>query len=77
MNEVMTEFDSGASGARKLLEEVRARTRGRPPQLSDEVIKAYRDSVQATVDRLKTTHPDKDISVMLDRLEIYRIWMGQ
>jgi len=77
VNDVMTEFGSGSDGARKLLEQVRTGARPKPSTISDDTLRVYRDFVQKKYDGLSTLRPDKNINVMRDRLEIYRIWLGE
>lgn len=75
VNEAMIEFGSGAPGAKKLLEMVKAGKRPRPPHISDDTLRIYRDFVQKKHDEL--TEAGKGLPVMRDRLEIYKIWLGE
>ena len=77
VNKVMTEFGAGPSGARELLQQVKAGNRPKPEHVSDDALRIYRDFVQSRYDDLSTRMPDKDISVMKDRLEIYSIWLDE
>jgi len=77
VNDVMTEFGSGPEGARKLLEQLRAGARPKPSTISDDTLRVYRDFVQTKYDELSKLRPDKNIDVMRDRLEIYRLWLGE
>lgn len=76
VNDVMTEFGSGPEGARKLLGQVRAGARPKPSTISDGTLRVYRDFVQKKYDELSKLRQDKNIDVMRDRLEIYRISLG-
>lgn len=71
----MTEFGSGAPGAKKLLELVKAGKRPKPPNISDDTLRIYRDFVQKKHNEL--TKAGKGLPVMRDRLEIYKIWLGE
>jgi hypothetical protein len=76
VNDVMTELGSGPAGAKKLLEQVRSGVRPKPSTISDDTLRMYRNFVQEKYDNLSRLRPDKNIDVMRDRLEIYRIWLG-
>ncbi len=77
VNDVMTEFGSGPEGAKKLLEQVRLGARPKPSTISDDTLRVYRDFVQNKYDELSKLRPDKNIDVMQDRLETYRLWLGE
>jgi hypothetical protein len=77
VNDVMTELGSGPAGAKKLLEQVRSGVRPKPSTISDDTLRVYRDFVQKKYDNLSRLRSDKNINVMRDRLEIYRIWLGE
>ena len=77
VNDVMTEFGSGPDGAKKLLEQVRSGARPKPSTISDDTLRVYRDFVQHKSDELSKLRQDKNIKVMRDRLEIYRLWLGE
>ncbi|MCO6454532.1 MAG: hypothetical protein J5I93_04370 [Pirellulaceae bacterium] len=77
VNGVMTEFGSGPDGAKKLLEQVRLGARPKPSTISDDTLRIYRDFVQNKYDELSQLRQDKNIDVMRDRLEIYRLWLGE
>lgn len=76
VNAAMTEFGTGADGARLLLERVLDGSRPKPESISDQTLQIYREFVQRKYEELQKLRPEKNIDVMRFRLEIYRIWLG-